>query len=180
MESGGIFNAVMIIGFLGIVWLLIYGNLSGNLGFAQESSSFTNETITLQDAGDTPASAVGSVNGALANIIMTNASNGVVLDSNNFTVEGVVITVAVGSLHNNTLVNISSTLTKDSSGLVDTNDVINNLTSGTKSYFALFPTILVITGIVLLITILVGLLFLVIAIFTKFSGKGKSSGGFAG
>ena len=102
MESGAIFNALMIIGFLGIVWLLIYGNLSGNLGF-----------------------------------------------------------------------------TTGSQGDNDTQNVISNLTGGTLSFFELFPTILVIAGIVLLITILVGLLFLVISIFNKFSGGGKTGGSFS-
>ena len=101
MESGAIFNALMIIGFLGVVWLMIYGNLSGNLGFTANSQ----------------------------------ADN-------------------------------------------DTDRVIENLTGGTKTFFAFFPTILTITAIVLLITILIGLLFLVISIFSKFSG-GKSSGQFS-
>ena len=174
MESGAIFNALMIIGFLGIVWLLIYGNLSGNFGFQQTSSSFFNETINLNATGDTPASAVGTSNPSVASIIMTNATGGEIINSANFTVTGAVFVNATPT-YGGQNVNVSYVLTRDSDASVNTENVVSNLTDGTLSFFELFPTILVIAGIVLLITILVGLLFLVISIFNKFSGGGKGS-----
>ena len=39
-EAGVILTALGVIGFIGIVWLMIYGNLSGNLGFASGTSGF--------------------------------------------------------------------------------------------------------------------------------------------
>jgi len=36
------FNALLVIGFLGIVWLMIYGNLSTNLGFAADTAGYNN------------------------------------------------------------------------------------------------------------------------------------------
>lgn len=43
-ESGLILSGLGVIGFLGLVWLMIYGNLSGNLGFSQSVGS-GNDTI---------------------------------------------------------------------------------------------------------------------------------------
>ena len=36
------FNGLMVIGFLGIVWLMIFGNLSTNMGFTSGTSGFNN------------------------------------------------------------------------------------------------------------------------------------------
>lgn len=54
-DSQGIFNALMIIGFLGIVWLMIYGNLSGNLGFTAGTQGYidTQNVITNMTQGAT-------------------------------------------------------------------------------------------------------------------------------
>ena len=41
-ESGLILGGLGVLGFIGIVWLMIYGNLSGNLGFAVDSQGFNN------------------------------------------------------------------------------------------------------------------------------------------
>ena len=97
-EAGEGLNWLLVIGFLGIVWLMIFGNLSGNLGF-----------------------------------------------------------------------------TAGSQGYNDTEQVIANITSGTRSFYAFTPTLFVIIGIILLITILLALLGTVM----KVMGAGKSKGGFA-
>ena len=41
-EAGLILGALGTIGFIGIVFLMIYGNLSGNLGFADGTAGFNN------------------------------------------------------------------------------------------------------------------------------------------
>ncbi len=41
-ESATILNLLLVIGFLGIVWLMIYGNLSTNLGFNEGTSGYNN------------------------------------------------------------------------------------------------------------------------------------------
>lgn len=41
-EAGMIIGALGVIGFIGIVWLMIYGNLSGNLGFAASTTGYNN------------------------------------------------------------------------------------------------------------------------------------------
>ena len=47
MEAGGILNVLMVLGFLGIVWLMIYGNMSGNLGFAAGTDGYTNTQAVI-------------------------------------------------------------------------------------------------------------------------------------
>ena len=41
-EAGLILGGLGVIGFIGIVWLMIYGNLSGNLGFASGTAGYNN------------------------------------------------------------------------------------------------------------------------------------------
>jgi len=41
-EAGLILGGLGVIGFLGIIWLMIYGNLSGNLGFASGTTGYNN------------------------------------------------------------------------------------------------------------------------------------------
>ena len=42
MNAGKSINALLVIGFLGIVWLIIYGNLSQNVGFTTDSAGYNN------------------------------------------------------------------------------------------------------------------------------------------
>jgi len=39
-DAGLILSALGVIGFIGVVWLMIYGNLSGNLGFAADTIGY--------------------------------------------------------------------------------------------------------------------------------------------
>jgi hypothetical protein len=41
-EAGMIVSTLGVIGFIGIVWLMIYGNLSGNLGFTSGTTDYNN------------------------------------------------------------------------------------------------------------------------------------------
>ena len=41
-EAGLILGGLGVIGFIGVVWLMIYGNLSTNLGFAAQTQGFNN------------------------------------------------------------------------------------------------------------------------------------------
>ena len=52
-EAGLILGGLGVIGFIGIVWLMIYGNLSGNLGFAANTQGYndTESVITNMTSG---------------------------------------------------------------------------------------------------------------------------------
>ncbi len=170
-----VFNLILVAGFLGLVWLIIYGNLSGNLGFSQDSTAFTNETIALSDSGATPATAQNRVNGVLTNVVIINATGGEIITSANYTITGVVITNATAE-YGGTNVNVSATVTYDSTGQINTEAVIDNLTSGVTTFFGFSVTWFTIIALVILITILLSLLALAVTILKMVKGN---DGGFA-
>ena len=170
-EAGLILGALGVIGFIGIIWLLIYGNLSGNLGFVQQTDSFVNETILLDSAGATPAGAVGTVNGVITVNQMINQT-GTVIESANFTVSGIVITTATDEF-NNTNVNVTYTNLRDSAGLINTDNVISNVSGGFNTFFTFSNTFFTIAAIVLLIFMFLGLLAIVVTIMRMQQGRNK-------
>lgn len=174
--SNGI-NALLILGFLGIVWLMVYGNIeSADLYSDRTSSSYSNETITLQSAGDTPAGASGSLeNPVISNVIMTNASGGKIIQSANYTVSGVVFYNATDGQYDGTDVNVSYTVSYDGTSTVDTHNLIRNMTGGSKTFFGFSDTIFTIMAIVLLISLLLILLGIVLKISSKKTGGSNSN-----
>lgn len=48
-EAGLIIGGLGVIGFIGIVWLMIYGNLSGNLGFASGTIGYNNTESVINN-----------------------------------------------------------------------------------------------------------------------------------
>lgn len=52
-EAGLVLGGLGVLGFIGIVWLMIYGNLSGNLGFASGTQGYndTQSVIGNQTGG---------------------------------------------------------------------------------------------------------------------------------
>ena len=48
-ESIGLMSALGVAGFIGIVWLMIYGFLSGNLGFAVGTSGYNNTELVIDN-----------------------------------------------------------------------------------------------------------------------------------
>lgn len=168
-----------VIALTGLVMLILFGNLSGNVGFGQDSLSFYNETITLSDTGSTPTSASSRVNGALSSIIMTNATDGTVVASGNYSTSGVVFTPAEDAEYNGTSVNVSATVTYDSTGKVNTDNTIGNYTTSVTNTSSNFPTVGTIIGIAILLLILIALLIFAIGKLMGVAGSpikyGKNS-----
>lgn len=46
-EAGLILSGLGVIGFIGVIWLMIYGNLSGNLGFAANTAGSNNTEAVI-------------------------------------------------------------------------------------------------------------------------------------
>ena len=174
-ESGSVLNLLLVIGFLGIVWLMIFGNLSTNLGFPRDSTSFYNETINMTIPGSIPATAQNRVGGTLSNIVITNETSGDLVASGKYSIDGVIISNT--SAFDGDNINVSGTVTYDSDTDVKTEGVISNLTGGVGTFFTFSNTFFTITAIVLLITILLGLLAIVMNIVKVTKSKGE--GGFA-
>lgn len=43
------FQGLMVLGFLGLVWLMIFGNLSGNMGFASGSQGYNDTEVIISN-----------------------------------------------------------------------------------------------------------------------------------
>lgn len=54
-ETTGVFTAIMVLGITGLLFLIVFGNLSGNLGFAagSQGETDTNNVITNLTGGAT-------------------------------------------------------------------------------------------------------------------------------
>ena len=167
-EAGLILSALGVIGFIGVVWLMIYGNLSGNLGFGLETTSIINETQNLTGTF-TVDQADGKVNPSLSSVIIVNASSGTLVPATNYSTSAGDIT-SLGGPFKNLLVNITYTLSFDETGKVNTEGVINNISGGFSTFFGFSNTFFTIAAIVLLIFMLVGLLAIVMLI-----AEGKKS-----
>ncbi len=172
-EAGLILAALGVVGFIGVIWLLIYGNLSGNLGFGQDNAAFSNQTTALSTSGSTPAGADNRVHGAISTVVMTNATGGEIIESTNYTVSGVVITGVAGSEYDTFNVNVSYSLAFDSEGLINTENVISNVSGGFSTFFTFSETFFTIAAIVLLIFMFLGLLSIVVLIMKMQQSKGK-------
>ncbi len=172
------FNGLMLLGFLGIVWLMIFGNLSGNLGFEQTSIHFINDTGNLSVTGFTPATAQNRVRPSLSVVEVFNATDLAPIGiTGNYTVTGVVIAGVDGGPFEGRIVSVNATVTFDGTARASTEGVINNVSAGASTYFGFSRTLFTILAIVLLITLLLALLFLVMSISKSFSGKGGGSSG---
>ena len=147
---------VGIIALVLLILVILFGNLQGNVGFGTTPTTFTNETIILNDSA-TPSTAQGRVNGILSNVVITNATDGVILSSGNYTVSGVIITNTTG-VYIGQNVNVSATVTYDTQGKIDSDNIILNYTASAVNVSKQFPTVGTIIGVALLLVILIGVL----------------------
>ena len=172
---------VGIIAFILLMLVIIFGNLSGNVGFGQDSSSFVNETINLTSGGNIPAGASGRANGLITNVVMSNATTtGEFINAFNYTITGVVINATAGSEYISKNVNVTYTVSFDEQGKIDTDNIITNYTRSATNTSSQFPVVGTIIGIAVLLLILIGLLIFVITKMMKITestSSNSSSGG---
>jgi len=171
-----------IIALTGLILLILFGNLAGNTGFGQVASTFSNNTVTLDDTAvnvTTPG-----VNPTLENIIVTNATGGEVVPASNYTIVGGTIKTNISSaFYNGTEVNVSGTQNADEQGKIDTDNLIFNYSESVTNTSAQFPVVGTIIGVALLLIILIGVLIFAVAKLLNMTGstgssKGTSSSGF--
>ncbi len=184
-EAGLILGSLGVIGFIGIIWLMIYGNLSGNLGFGDDSNALAivNET---RASINTTGYNLSVVNSSTGNYVLTaiwgNTPSGVTTYNYSILLANATVS-SVGRVTNLTefnvtiLSNVSLSYTvayaTPSAGKVNTENVITNLTGGFGTFFGFSGTFFTIAAIVLLIFMLLGLLALVWSIIQMQGGKGK-------
>jgi hypothetical protein len=145
------------------------------------TTTTTNETLATVDnvTGETVD------NASLLDFVMTisplptcyNATNGVVLDSSNYsaTAAGVITslegTCAVGSSYYCGY-NWNCTYTYSYTTNQDTTLIVNNITSGTTSFFGFTPTWMILLAVVVLIAIIA----IIIVAVSRFEGRNSTGG----
>ncbi len=169
-----------------LIMLILFGNLSGNVGFVQDTKTITvtNETGGYVNiSGYTLAISNSSTS---SHTITSVIANGTGL-TGAFTIPAANYTISsVGVLTNATIVtdaiayddaNVSYTLvySTDSKGLADTNNFITNYTTSVLNTSKQFPVVGTIIGVALLLLILIGIL-----VFALRKMSGISAGGSGG
>ena len=163
---------------MGLLFLIIYGNLSGNLGWSPTSTTYTNESSTLYKLNSTAftltngISTTGYISLSVTNV--WNITDTVVLiPAANYTVDSTAGTVTNATDPNwsSIDVNVSYVVTHRGTSELNTEAVIGNLTSGATQFFTFSDVWFILTA----ITILIGIVLGVIALVQRGSG-----GGFAG
>lgn len=161
-------------GFIGIVWLMIFGFMSGNLGFTQDSQTTSVQALTLANNSIvTFTGTTGKVNPTVSNVVVINATGGETITSGNYTLTSTTITgsATMTLAYNGTGVNVSYITRFDSDGQISTETLIDNMTSGYTVFFGFAPTWFQIVAIILLIVMLVGLLGVVVGIMKTRKGS---------
>jgi len=131
---------------------------------AVTGQTFSNETITFNLTGNTPATVNGLTSVVLSNVIVTNSTGGQIILAANYTISAGTITGITTSTYNNTLVNVSATYSHTIPS--DAVTVSQNITDGTTGFFKNIPTIFTILGAVLIISVVV----LILIVVSRFTG----------
>ena len=182
-QAGLVLSALAVIGFIGVIWLMIYGNLSGNLGFQDGSSAIINESIDLG-----VVNGLGVISDATnENFVSWNAT--VIYNATIGAGQGATNETLVEGTHyqifanNGSFGNLTDTwnstftsynVVRQADGEINSEAVISNITGGFGTFFGFSNTFFTIAAILLLIFMLIGLLALVMTIAK--GRKGKSSG----
>jgi len=183
-QSGLILGGLGVIGFIGIVWLMIYGNLSGNLGFQPDADLVVNftggrlndsNTFTIAEKSNNNFTSwsVGEVwnSSDVANDVQ------ILLNTSEYIVDATAGTITNGSNTVYPVVNITYTVTVKRTGELNAEAVIDNVSGGFGTFFTFSNTFFTIAAIVLLIFMLVGLLAIVMLIAKGNKGDKNESNG---
>ena len=167
-----------VVALIGLVMLILFGNLSGNVGFGQDTLSVVADSFTITYAYKNVTDLTYRVNPSLSNVVLINASGGETIASGNYTTLGGTIK-AVTTTYNNSAVNLTATLSYDEAGKVDTDNLIANYTTSVTNTGKQFPVVGTIVGIALLLVILIGILtFAIRKLMGVTSDSGSSNGTF--
>lgn len=145
-----------IISLILLILLILFGNLSGNLGFGQESVSVENNTIAFTNINFSQT--VGRVNPGLTSIVVINASGGETITSSNYTTYGGTIRAIAGTNYAGVSVNASATLSYDEFGKIYTEEIITNYSASATNVTKQMPVTGTIVGVTLLLAVLIGIL----------------------
>jgi len=164
-----------------LVTLIIFGNLSGNIGLTGiDTKAYTNETCFINTTGYTPV-------GVSTQDYISYAVNQIGYNKsieNGYKVFNSTAYVKTGNvLYNNTVVlngfsdsGCSYTVTYHNGEYTEAENIITNYSSGVGKLTTQIPTVLLFVGIALLLFVLLGVLAWVIRKMTKFETVGGVKG----
>lgn len=87
-ESPVILAALGSVGLIALIFLIIFLSFNGNFNIPYTTSSFTNQTITLNCTGAVLPGTENLINPSISNVIMTNKTGGEIINSYNYKVSG--------------------------------------------------------------------------------------------
>ncbi len=165
-----------------LIMLILFGNLSGSVGFGNDGATIINETITVATTtgiwtiNDNTNPNFVSWNATL----ILNATFGVSGPTNETLVEGVDYTIFSlnGTFGNLTSGNwnrsfVTYTTVRQSIGLINTDNFINNYTQSVLNTGEQFPTVGTIIGVGLLLFILIALLVFALGKMARMGGSSR-------
>ena len=164
------------IALLGLIMLILFGNLSGNVGFGTQGTTIqvNNETPSWVNSSNYTFAVTNSSTSNYAIINMWNVSADLV-PSGFYQVDGDVIfsngTNYLGAGITNTT--YTYVYTTDTIGKQNTDNFINNYTKSVSNTSEQFPVVGTIIGIGLLLLILISLLVFALVQLGKMSGAGS-------
>ena len=163
-----------------VITLILFGNLSGNTGFDDLTSTYTNETgawLNTTAYTITGASVTGFTGFTVTG--MWNYTGGAVIPAANYTINSAAgtFTNATTSEYPSIDVNISYTITYSGQAERNTESVIGNYSESAVNTAAQFPVIGTIVGIALLLVVLIGILVYAVRRMMGLTSAQGTSGG---
>ncbi len=160
-DTTKVFTAILILGLTGLLFLIVFGNLTDNLGFTDDTNTTALQQATFDNVtAITFLDTVGRVNPSVNTVVVINTTDGNVIGAGNYTLTATTIigTSTMTLSYNNTPVNISYVTKFDSQGEIDTNNVITNLSGGAVTFFSFSNVWFTLLAVVLLIIIVMSVI----------------------
>ena len=188
-DSGKVFEIMLGLGLFGLMFLVVFGNLLGNLGFSAESNQVINNTggrLNDTEVYTIPEKSNNNFTSWSVSEVW-NSSAGtarVLLNTSQYVVDSTEGTIINGSNTVYPVVNITYTTSEKGKTEIDSEGVILNLTGGTVTFFSFANIWFTLLAVTVLIVIILGVIGIV---RNRNRGSGSSGrkgkmrdGGFSG
>ena len=172
---------VAAIALLGLIMLILFGNLSGNVGFGNDATTITvtNETGGYFNSTGYQLAQFNSTTTSFSVTSAFNATDDAPINSSEFTVPNATAFVfnATNTEYPDVLISYTYAHSFPSQGLTDTNNFISNYTTSLLNTSSQFPVVGTIIGVGLLLFILIALLVFALVRMNKVGGTSRGSFG---
>jgi len=170
-ETSDVLLGLVAMAIIGVLALIILGNLQGNTGFVADSETINNETTGTEQDGYSlngtkeitlKAAANSTFIGGVGSVTVYNFTNpGAIVPASNYTVNGSAGTISlidISPVWNN--VSVVYSFSQESTGQKNTDALINNFTTGQVVFFGFSNVWFTLLAVTLLIVIIAGAIIL--------------------